>query len=50
MPIDAARVRGYLKAFDFRSLFIEELGWDRPNGGALEIEVEGRRFRLEPAV
>lgn len=49
MPIDAARVRDYLKAFDFRNLFIEELGWNRPRGRAFDVEVEGRQFRLDPA-
>ena len=29
MPIDRERSRQCLKAFDFRKLFIEELGWDK---------------------
>jgi hypothetical protein len=29
MPIDRVRARQCLKAFDFRKLFLEELGWDK---------------------
>ncbi len=29
MPINVTRARQFLKDFDFRTLFIEELGWDR---------------------
>ena len=29
MPIDRDRSRHCLNAFDFRKLFIEELGWDK---------------------
>jgi hypothetical protein len=49
MPIDAARVRDYLRTFDFRNLFIEELGWNRPAGRVLDVEIDGRNFRLDPA-
>ncbi len=28
MAPDRQRIQQYLKAFDFRTLFIEELGWD----------------------
>ena len=28
MQLDQARVRRYLRSFDFVPLFIEELGWD----------------------
>ena len=30
MPIDFARIRNCLQDFDFRRLFIEELGWSHP--------------------
>ncbi len=43
---DRERVRGCLKRFDLRALFIEELGWDR-GGEDVEIEVGGRAFALE---
>jgi hypothetical protein len=29
MAIDRVRSRQFLNAFDFRKLFIEELGWDK---------------------
>ena len=44
--LDRERVRGCLKSFDLRALFIEELGWDR-GGEDIEIEVGGRAFALE---
>ena len=30
--MNAARARGLLKAFDFQTLFLDELGWDNHNG------------------
>ena len=49
MPVqlDPARIRGILAAFDFRKLFIEELGWDRA-GSQIDIDVNGRTFTLTP--
>ena len=44
--LDRERVRGCLESFDLRTLFIEELGWDR-GGEDVEIEVGGRAFALE---
>lgn len=32
MKLDASRVRHLLRAFDFKALFIEELGWNHYNG------------------
>ena len=29
MPIDRGRARQYLKDFDFRKIFLEEMGWDK---------------------
>jgi len=46
MILDTARVRGYLKGFDFESLFIEELGWDRYTT-SLDVEVDEQRFTLQ---
>lgn len=48
MPIDRARVRDALKAFDFNSLFIEELGWDRPPAGAVTATFDGVAYPLNP--
>ena len=40
MAIDVARARQYLRNFDFKTLFIEELGWDRHQMQPLAIQVE----------
>ena len=45
MPIHFDRTRDFLKQFDFRPLFIEELGWSQPSRKTpLEIEVKSARF------
>jgi len=45
MALDTTRVRHYLSHFDFRTLFVEELGWDRYSS-QLSISVDGREFSL----
>jgi hypothetical protein len=45
MPLDSARVGQLLRAFDFETLFIEELGWDRCRA-SLPVEVEGAIYTL----
>ena len=50
MPVSIEELRPYLKAFDFRNLFVEGLGWDnyevdRP----LTVEVDGSTYTLRPA-
>jgi len=50
MPIDLARVRQYLKNFDFKTLFVEELGWDRHRMQPLNIEVDGSTYTLNALV
>ena len=45
MPPDIVRSRKLLATFDFKSLFIEELGWNR-HGARLDIIVDGRTFSL----
>ena len=48
MPINFQRTRDYLKEFDFRSLFIEELGWSRPaRKSSLQITVQDHPFTVE---
>lgn len=45
MAIDFGRVRDCLAKFDFRRLFIEELGWSQPSArGAAQFEVGGATF------
>ena len=46
MRISIDRCRKYLREFDFKALFIEELCWDHYNSH-LEIEIDGRSFQLE---
>jgi len=45
MPLDFVRMRNLLAAFEFKSLFIEELGWNR-HEARMEILVDGRAFAL----
>ena len=45
MPFNAAAVKQHLRAFDFRTLFITELGWDKPGAG-LDAPLDGRTFRF----
>ena len=45
MPIDSARAKACLKDFDFRRLFIEELGWDH-HDASLPVEIDGTTFNL----
>jgi len=45
MNIDAARVRGLLKGFDFKTLFREQLGWDNYSS-QLDIPIDGSAYRL----
>lgn len=46
MPLDRGAVRRLLEAFDLRTLFVEELGWDH-GGVATSVHVGGKTFRLE---
>ena len=43
MPIDRDRSRQCLKAFDFRKLFIEELGWDKFSAKLVKL-VDGAEY------
>ena len=46
MPIDRERTRQCLKSFDFRRLFLDQLGWDK-HSSALEKVVNGRSYRFQ---
>jgi hypothetical protein len=48
MPLDTKTVRQYLKAFDFQSLFVEELGWNRCPISPVALDVNGEGFTLTP--
>ena len=45
MPLDPTSARTYLNAFDFKTLFIEDLGWDKPTSReAVEFECQDTTF------
>jgi hypothetical protein len=46
MPLDRNRCRPLLQSFDFRNLFIEELGWDG-HKAALDVALKEASVRLE---
>lgn len=46
MELNTVRIRQLLKVFDFRLLFIEELGWDH-HDARLDIILDGRTIRLQ---
>src|SRR5687768_5125347 len=46
--LDLRAAREYLQSFNFRYLFIEELGWDRFIGRPLQIEAADQTFTLTP--
>jgi hypothetical protein len=45
--IDTAQVRSRLADFNFRNLFIDDLGWDHLSS-AVDVKVDGRMFILAP--
>ena len=45
MLLNIKRVRALLRNFDFKTLFVEELGWDHYTS-ALDISVDARNFTL----
>ncbi len=45
MPLNPTNSRQLLKQFDFRNLFLQELGWDN-HKAALQITVDGEQLQL----
>ena len=45
MPLNLEHTRTLLQAFDFKTLFIEELGWDRYKTD-LDVSVDSQNFKL----
>lgn len=45
MPLDTQRTRQYLKAFEFRPLFSEEMGWER-YASTIQATVDSHAFDL----
>src|SRR6266436_1706265 len=50
MTSDKQRIQSYLKAFDFKTLFAEELGWDYLREPSLAIPLDGQTYTLRPLV
>lgn len=46
--LDTAEIRGYLKEASFKSLFIEELGWNLHRGASLSVTVNDHTYELAP--
>ncbi len=46
MAIDRERARQHLKSFEFRRLFLDQLGWDKASG-ALDRTIDGRTFQFQ---
>src|SRR2546423_797501 len=47
MPLVPAQIRPFLNDFDFRGLFVEQLGWDNFRS-SMEVEVDRHTFHLTP--
>ena len=45
MPLNLERTRRLLRNFDFKTLFIEELGWDQYKA-ELDVSVDSQNFQL----
>lgn len=50
MGINSKQVRKYLKQFEFKPLFVQELGWDHYEGQHLQVSIEGNTYTLNPLV
>ena len=48
MQVDIGQLRPYLQSFDFRSLFVEGLGWNHYEAESVQIPLEGHAYTLEP--
>ncbi len=48
MPLNRQRVGQLLKQFDFKTLFVEDMGWDRFNARPIDLLIEDKQYRLEP--
>jgi hypothetical protein len=47
---DIQRIQRYLKTFDFKTLFVEELGWDILKESPLIITIGNETYTLRPLV
>jgi hypothetical protein len=45
--MDLSNLRKNLQAFDFRKLFVDDLGWSKPSSTQTTLELEGQPFDLK---
>jgi len=45
MPLNLEQTRKLLQSFDFKALFVEELGWDR-YATTLDVSIDGQNYTL----
>ena len=45
MRINTDKIRKYLRNFDFKTLFIEELGWDH-HASSIELMIDSKNYHL----
>src|SRR6266436_8779890 len=50
MATNRQRVQQYIRDFDFKRLFVDELGWDNLHDQPLTISFENQSFLLQPLV
>jgi len=50
MQIDSQQVQKYLKQFEFKPLFVKELGWDNCKDQPLQFPIEGNTYTLTALV
>jgi len=50
VTIDIQRIQRHLKTFDFKTLFVEELGWDILHEAPLVVTVDTQTYTLRPLV
>ena len=50
MATNRQRVQQYIRNFDFKKLFVDELGWDNLHEQPLTISLENQTFTLRPLV
>ncbi len=48
VAIQTAQLRQRVQSFDFKTLFIEDLGWNHFKGSLLSIPIEGNIYTLRP--
>ncbi|HEX6798953.1 MAG TPA: hypothetical protein VF116_14680, partial [Ktedonobacterales bacterium] len=48
VAVERERIRTCLKEFEFRRLFVEELGWDNYRGAPLRVLADGAEWTLHP--